>query len=231
MSMVLEEALELVPVAADVISHDLGFKHSLPSNHFVGKDFKVSSYGNFSKGWVESPVFSGAVSIVEEMGVEVSLRESVGRNGLLVGESSSVNELQLVACEDGVVVSAEMPMADDVLVLGLEEGGAVFGDCNGFSEQHWAPVQICYPKSKWVLNMVSSFRKMVGVSCEGYEDKLMSLFEELEQNRELMCRKYPSRSEGKLVREMKGLLSSINYEEQASVSRTSRKGERATLGC
>ncbi|KAB1219724.1 hypothetical protein CJ030_MR3G019177 [Morella rubra] len=66
MPMVPEEASELVPFAADVISHDLGFENSLPSDHFAGKDFKVSSRGTFSKGWVESPIFSGAVSVGEE---------------------------------------------------------------------------------------------------------------------------------------------------------------------
>lgn len=48
-------------------------------------------------------------------------------------------------------------MEDGVLVMGLEVGGAVIGYGIGYSEQRWKPLQICYPKSKWVLNLASSF--------------------------------------------------------------------------
>lgn len=55
-----------------------------------------------------------------------------------------MNDLQLVACEGnlasgevgGMVMMlffSELPMEGGVLVLGLEEGGFVIGDGNGFS--------------------------------------------------------------------------------------------------
>lgn len=82
---------------------------------------------------------------------------------------------------------------------------------------------------KMGAELVSSFRHMVRVSCDGYEIRLMELFEALEKDRALVSRKSPSRSGGKLVREMKSLMSTINYE--GSVSRKSRKGGKASSGC
>lgn len=39
------------------------------------------------------------------------------------------------------------------------------------------------PHSIWVLQKIQDFNKMVGVSCDGYESKLLQLFEELETSR------------------------------------------------
>lgn len=56
--------------------------------------------------------------------------------------------------------------------------------------------------SDWVLGMISSFRHLVGLSCDGYEKKADSSF--------CGSSKTPSRSGGKFLRELKGLKSSVN---------------------
>jgi hypothetical protein len=77
--------------------------------------------------------------------------------------------------------------------------------------------------STWVLEMVTSFRHLVGVSCDGYEDDLMHLFAALEVERG------KGKSGGKLLRELKSLESSVNYDGSSSGSRRSRKVGRALV--
>lgn len=67
--------------------------------------------------------------------------------------------------------------------------------------------------------MVSSFRHMVNVSYKGHAEELMDLFEPLERDRVQFCGKSPSRSGGKMMRELKGLESNINYDGFISTSR------------
>lgn len=68
---------------------------------------------------------------------------------------------------------------------------------------------------------------MVGVSCEGYESELMDLFVALERDRGSFGNKTPSRLGGKMMRELKGLKSSINYDGVDFSSKQGRKGGRA----
>ncbi|KAB1205831.1 hypothetical protein CJ030_MR7G027984 [Morella rubra] len=216
-SALLVEASAVVPVAANVISHALGLETSLLFYPLHGQGFKVSSCGLCSKGRVESLVFSGAVSVVKKEGVANMLRESVGRPGLLVGESASGSELQLVACQDGVVAFEE-------------RGGELCAE----------PLRIMHPGvdgcvgkgsvylSSWVLEMVSSFRHLVGVSCIGYESELLNLFAALELERGSGS-KSSGRSGGKLLRELKSLECSVNYNGSASGSRKNRKARRALV--
>lgn len=86
-----------------------------------------------------------------------------------------------------------------------------------------------YP-SNWVLQMVSSFRHMVGVSYESYESELLNLFVALDRNRGSGGSITPNRSGAKLMRELKGLKSNINYDGGEVSYRRTRKGGRATVG-
>lgn len=76
--------------------------------------------------------------------------------------------------------------------------------------------------SNWVLKMVSSIRHMVGVSCKGYEKELMDLFAALEKDRISLLTMTPSRLGGKMLKELKGLESIVNYDGNVSVSTKSR---------
>lgn len=73
------------------------------------------------------------------------------------------------------------------------------------------------------------FRHLVGVSCEGHEEELMSLLASLEEERNQCGTKTHSKSEGKFLRELKGLKSSVNYEGKTYVSRKSKKAGRDSL--
>lgn len=78
----------------------------------------------------------------------------------------------------------------------------------------------------WVLELVSSFRHLVGISCVGHEEELMNVFAALEKERGNCCTKTPSKLGGKFVKELKGLKSSVNYDGKMYVSRKCRKDGR-----
>lgn len=55
--------------------------------------------------------------------------------------------------EGGDVVDlSDLPVEDDMLVMGSLEGGPMVEVGAGGDDTQWAHLQICYPKSKWVLN-------------------------------------------------------------------------------
>ncbi|KAB1203635.1 hypothetical protein CJ030_MR8G000648 [Morella rubra] len=78
-----------------------------------------------------------------------------------------------------------------------------------------------FSSSNWVLEMVSSFRNMVGLSCNGHESELMALLAALKKDRERSGLVTPSKSRGKFLTELKGLKSSVNYDGKKYVSRKS----------
>ncbi|KAB1206138.1 hypothetical protein CJ030_MR7G014283 [Morella rubra] len=77
--------------------------------------------------------------------------------------------------------------------------------------------------------MVSLFRHLVGLSCEGHEQELLRLFAALERDREQSCHKSPGGNDDKFSRELKGLVSSINYDGRTSTVRQGRSEGRALL--
>lgn len=116
-------------------------------------------------------------------------------------------------------------------LMALKEGGGEF--CV-------VPLRILHPgcdrfvgkgsanPSSWVSEMASSFRHLVGVSCDGYEFDLLNLFAALEMERG-SGNKSPGRSGGKLFRELKSLECSVNYDGNASSSRKTRKVGRTLV--
>ena len=126
---------------------------------------------------------------------------------------------------------------EDLSVQRCEQGGQFFEAGSGSGTPIWEPLQIQFPDygrgdlSTWVLRMVSSFRHMVGISCEGYESELLDLFVALERDRGSVGSLSPTRSGGKMMRELKGLKSSINYDGGDASSRRNSKGGRAPLLC
>lgn len=83
-------------------------------------------------------------------------------------------------------------------VIGEVVRGEVSGVLQDVNELALAPaplVSSSKPKnSEWVLSMVTSFRHLVGVSSEGHEEELMTLFATLEMERNHSCSKTPSKS-------------------------------------
>lgn len=69
----------------------------------------------------------------------------------------------------------------------------------------------------------------MGVSCDGYEKEFTDLFVALEKDRSHISTKTPRRSSGKMVRELKGLESSVNYDGKVAVSRKNRSKGRALV--
>lgn len=72
-------------------------------------------------------------------------------------EGNQMNDRALVVWVEG---AKEGAVNSDAAEIGREEG-----------------------PSKWVFQKIVEFSKMVGVSCDGYEDRLLQLFEELEASR------------------------------------------------
>jgi hypothetical protein len=69
--------------------------------------------------------------------------------------------------------------------------------------------------SKWVLNKMKGFWKYVGASYEGYTDKVIELLCAIDARRcqtgEATIKRMPNYSGLKGNRELRGLISSINY--------------------
>ena len=86
------------------------------------------------------------------------------------------------------------------------EGRELFCGKVGEPEMEVKPLAMCLPErekgedignvrmSDWVLEMVSSFRHMVGLSCMGREKELMNLFSALEKDRQRISSMSPCRS-------------------------------------
>jgi hypothetical protein len=84
--------------------------------------------------------------------------------------------------------------------------------------------------SDWVLQMLEEFSHYVGLSCDGFEGRLSSLFSDIIANHEAQGAGSHSKVGKKGVRDINGLFSSINYDARSgSVSRGRNKG-RAERG-
>jgi hypothetical protein len=75
---------------------------------------------------------------------------------------------------------------------------------------------------RWVVERVKGFYQVVGLSCEGYEDKLLALFEEIEVALDQSMAEYTntisSTPGAKVQRELNRLAWSLNYEKKGEQS-------------
>jgi hypothetical protein len=67
---------------------------------------------------------------------------------------------------------------------------------------------------RWVMERVKGYYKLIGVSCDQFEDKLLALFELIETKRVQSLAMVPSVSGVKGQREIKRLDCSINYDKK-----------------
>lgn len=88
--------------------------------------------------------------------------------------------------EDGrslaIVVHPEIPSVSEKDSLSPSPAGVIVGEELVVTDGVSDPVlSFGIENSDWVLSLVYFVRQVVGVSCEGHEDKLMSLFASLER--------------------------------------------------
>lgn len=113
---------------------------------------------------------------------------------------------------------------------GIDEEAVHVEETEGFS---YEPLECCHVEettnvhaievgpqpSNWVIQKMQEFSKLVGVSCDGYESKLIQLFEELEASRgQGMCTS-GGKARRKGVRELKRLECSVNYGAKGGKTR------------
>jgi len=83
-----------------------------------------------------------------------------------------------------------------------------------------------------MVERVKSFYQVLGLSYEGYEDKLLALYEEIEATRDLSMVKskntYPSPPGAKGQGELNRLAWSINYEKKGVQSVKGRHRRRGS---
>lgn len=78
--------------------------------------------------------------------------------------------------------------------------------------------------SKWVLKRINGFSKFLGVSYDGFEDRTMQLFTEIEEKWRKGAESEEKKSRNKSnrgVRELKSLKCSVNYEGRKKVGERS----------
>jgi hypothetical protein len=83
---------------------------------------------------------------------------------------------------------------------------------------------------RWVMERVKGYYKLIGVSCDQFEDKLLALFELIEARRVQSLAMVPSVSGVKGQREIKRLDCSINYDKKG-VQSYRRGGKGRGLFC
>lgn len=81
--------------------------------------------------------------------------------------------------------------------------------------------------SDWVIQKVKTFCHVAGLSCEGFEDKMMALFTAIEASRQhIVLTSSPSslsQSLNRGHRELKRLACSINYDHKGGHSSKGKK--------
>jgi hypothetical protein len=110
--------------------------------------------------------------------------------------------------------------AQSVLSSVFEEGGVGDG-VEGLGPISVLPLAVEMDKDsssivspRWVMERVKGYYKLIGVSCDQFEDKLLALFELIETKRVQSLAMVPSVSGGKGQREIKRLDCSINYDKK-----------------
>uniref|UniRef100_A0A2N9IH31 Reverse transcriptase domain-containing protein n=1 Tax=Fagus sylvatica TaxID=28930 RepID=A0A2N9IH31_FAGSY len=78
------------------------------------------------------------------------------------------------------------------------------------------------PPSDWVMDQMKAFGELVGASYEGYEEEVISLLQKIELRRPQPRARAPSQHRGSQsasrgLRELRGLVSSVNYDSKISV--------------
>jgi len=135
---------------------------------------------------------------VDEVGCENELREGEG-----------VNILALVSRSDEVLGGSEMLDVQPLAVMEKDLGDVPMS-------------------TDWVFERIRGFCKVVGISCPGFEDKLMDLFNVIEAHRysdRVMRDNNLSAMGNRGQREVKRLECSVNYDGKGGQSsRLTRKG-------
>jgi hypothetical protein len=80
------------------------------------------------------------------------------------------------------------------------------------------------PPSEWVMGQMKAFGDLVGASYEGYEEEVISLLQKIELRRSQPSARVPSKQRGgqsasRGLRELRGLVSSVNYDSKVTDSR------------
>jgi hypothetical protein len=80
------------------------------------------------------------------------------------------------------------------------------------------------PPSEWVMSQMKAFGELVGASYEGYEKEVISILQKIEMRRPQPKARDPSKHRGSQsasrgLRELRGLVSSVNYDTKVTDSR------------
>ena len=78
--------------------------------------------------------------------------------------------------------------------------------------------------SEWVVGQMTAFGELVGASYEGYEEEVIILLQKIELRRPQPRARAPSQHRGsqsasRSLRELRGLVSSVNYDSKVPDSR------------
>jgi hypothetical protein len=84
--------------------------------------------------------------------------------------------------------------------------------------------------SDWVLQLVMVFSHLVGLSCDGFEGKLLALFEDIIASNSGKVLGSSTRVSKKGTRELNNLFSSINYDAHSGGASRGRNKVRVHRG-
>jgi hypothetical protein len=153
--------------------------------------------------------------------------EEYGTVTILGSETQDRMELGDMEVSGDTFVEHMEPISVSPLAMApppLDGGESVtFGPCGEFDE--------CSELSEWVNGRYKAFGKLVGAYCEGYEREVIALLVSIKARRNQrkpvsVGHRTPKKQGNKGSRELKGLVSSVNYDSRAMKARHgSRDGD------
>lgn len=119
--------------------------------------------------------------------------------------------------EEEPLIMEPLAMAEPDVVPSGATTAPMLGVCDG-----------AHPKSKWVLETLTEFGIVWGASFEGYEEELTKILQDIEARRnhkvgQDAAGKKDVKPGGKGSRELKNLVSTINYEARSAKTRGQRE--------
>jgi hypothetical protein len=181
-------------------------------------------------------VFSPSPSLVSG---PLDLRSRNGLVSVSISEGEGVSSVGIPREQEGSKELSSFSFHSDFRSVNVE--GGVGDEVEGLGPLSVLPLAVELDKDsasnvspRWVMERVKGYYKLVGVSCDQFEDKLLALFEQIEAKRDQSLvdslALVTSVSGVKGQREIKRLDCSINYEKKGEQSYR-RRGKGKGVSC
>jgi hypothetical protein len=226
-------------VLQDLVSSDLGLEgpDAVVGSPMKAIDMLVVKAGPDPSDSLVALVFSPSVPSLASG--PLGLRSRNGLGSVSISEGEGVSAADVPREQEGSKELSLFSFQSDLRAVNVE--GGVGDEVEGLATLSLLPLAVEVDKDsvsnvspRWVMERVQGYYKLVGVSCDQFEDKLLALFEQIEAKRDQSLvdslALVTSVSGVKGQREIKRLDCSINYEKKGEQSYR-RRGKGKGVSC